>query len=90
MLAVVGVVQVVRAPGLPPIGPAVAGSCWTGGTTDDVVQVLQVRCTIRTSTSARCMLDTAGSDCPAQTDSVLNLNDGTGFYLCLALDPSLG
>ena len=31
-----------------------------------------------------------GVGLPAQTDSVLNLADGTGFYLCLALDPSLG
>ncbi|NUU17209.1 DUF2510 domain-containing protein [Cellulomonas humilata] len=90
LLGVVGVVQVARASSLPPLGPAVAGSCWTGGTTGDVLQVLQVRCsTAHEYIGTLVTLDSAGTDCPAQTDSVLNLADGTGFYLCLALDSSL-
>ena len=91
LLAVVGVAQVVRASSLPPLGPAVAGSCWTGGSTGDLLQVLQVRCgTPHEYVGTLVTRDSAGSDCPAQTDSVLDLADGTGYYLCLALDPSIG
>lgn len=91
VLAVVGVVQVSRASSLPPLGPAIAGSCWTGGATGEVLQVLQVRCeTAHEYVGTLVTLDSEGTNCPAETDSVLDLADGTGFYLCLALDPSLG
>lgn len=90
LLAVVGVVQVARASSLPPLGPAIAGSCWTVEGTGDA-QALQVRCeTAHEYVGTLVTLESDGSDCPAQTYSVLDLADGTGFYLCLAPDPSLG
>ncbi|MET0787670.1 MAG: DUF2510 domain-containing protein [Cellulomonas sp.] len=87
VLAVVGVVEVNRAGSLPPMGPAVAGSCWAGS--DTLVQ--QVRCSEpHQYVGTQVVLDSAGTQCPAQTASVLNLDDGTGFYLCIAPDVGAG
>ncbi|WP_421742486.1 DUF2510 domain-containing protein [Cellulomonas sp.] len=89
LLAVVGVVQVARASLLPPLGPAAVGSCWAGGATGGVPQVRQVRCeTAHQYVGTLVTLDGQGTDCPAQSASVLDLADGT--YLCLALEPPLG
>jgi hypothetical protein len=91
VLAVVGVVQVTRASSLPPMGPPIAGSCWSTGTTRNILQVAQVRCeTAHQYVGTLVTMDSEGTDCPAQTDSVLDLADTTGFYLCLAPDPTLG
>ena len=91
VLAVTGVVQVARASSLPPMGPAIAGSCWSGAESGGVLQALQVRCeTAHQYVGTLVVLDASGAECPEQTDSVLDLNDGTGFYLCLAVDPSAG
>ncbi len=88
LLAVVGIVQVARASSLPPMGPAVAGSCWAGRTQGESVRVMQVRCERdHQFVGTLVVRDSAGTECPAQTDSVLDLADGTGYYLCLALAP---
>ena len=92
VLALVGVGQVVRASTLPPLGPAVAGSCWSGQTeAGGALRVLQVRCeNPHEFVGTLVVRDSTGEECPELTDSVLDLADGTGYYLCLSPDLTPG